>query len=162
MQASRFRVDWVLVQELAIGPAPRAERHLERLAAEGVRGVLSLCSEEEAPPPGGLEQQFACRRVVLPDHRAGRMPAAEELGQALAALAELRKEGPVFVHCVAAMERSPLVCLAWLVRQRGLSPQRALDYLMQVHPGTSPLPGQLELLAQFVDPDGEGCPACHG
>jgi hypothetical protein len=155
MQASRFRVDWVLVQELAIGPAPRAERHLERLAAEGVRGVLSLCGEEEAPPPGGLEQRFACRRVVLPDHRAGRMPVAEELGQALVALAELRRAGPVFVHCVAAMERSPLVCLAWLVRQRGLSPQRALDYLMQVHPGTSPLPGQLDQLAQFVDPDGE-------
>jgi protein-tyrosine phosphatase len=94
--------------------------------------------------------------VVLPDHRAGRMPGAEELAQALAALAALRQQGPVFVHCVAAMERSPLVCLAWLMRQRGLSPQRALDYLMQVHPGTSPLPGQLELLAQFVDPDGEG------
>jgi protein-tyrosine phosphatase len=117
-----------------------------------VRGVLSLCSEEEAPPPEGLEQRFACRRVVLPDHRAGRMPAAEELGQALAALAQLRQEGPVFVHCVAAMERSPLVCLAWLVRQRGLSPQRALDYLMQVHPGTSPLPGQLELLEVMTSP----------
>jgi hypothetical protein len=152
MPASRFRVDWVLVQELAIGPAPRAERHLERLAAEGVCGVLSLSREEEAPPPGGLEQRFACRRVVLPDHRAGRMPGAEELGQALAALAQLRQEGPVFVHCVAAMERSPLVCLAWLVRQRGLSPQRALDYLMQVHPGTSPLPAQLELLEVMTSP----------
>jgi hypothetical protein len=146
MPASRFRVDWVLVQELAIGPAPRAERHLERLAAEGVRGVLSLCGEEEAPPPRGLEQRFSCRRVVLPDHRAGRMPLAEELAQALAALAQLREEGPVFVHCVAAMERSPLVCL------RGLSPQRALDYLMEVHPGTSPLPGQLELLEIITSP----------
>jgi hypothetical protein len=152
MPASRFRVDWVLVQELAIGPAPRAERHLERLAAEGVRGVLSLCGEQEALPPSGLEQRFACRRVVLPDHRSGRMPVAEELGQALAALAQLLQEGPVFVHCVAAMERSPLVCLAWLVRQRGLSPQRALDYLMQVHPGTSPLPGQLELLEVMTSP----------
>jgi hypothetical protein len=152
MPASRFRVDWVLVQELAIGPAPRAERHLERLAAEGVRGVLSLSGEEEALPPSGLEQRFACRRVVLPDHRVGRMPLAEELAQALAALAQLREEGPVFVHCVAAMERSPLVCLAWLVRQRGLSPQRALDYMMQVHPGTSPLPGQLELLEIIASP----------
>jgi protein-tyrosine phosphatase len=74
------------------------------------------------------------------------MPEAEELQRALAALAQLHQAGPVFVHCVAAMERSPLVCLAWLVRHRRLSPQRALDYLMQVHPGTSPLPGQLELL----------------
>jgi predicted protein tyrosine phosphatase len=146
---SRFRVDWVLVQELAVGPAPRAERHLERLTEAGVTAVLSLCSEAEAPPPPSLETRFECRRLVLPDHRVERLPQLAELEQALAALAELRATGPVFVHCVAAMERSPLVCLAWLVRRQGLTPQRALDYLMQVHPGTNPLPGQLALLARL-------------
>ena len=146
---SRFRIDWVLVHELAIGPAPRAERHLERLADQGMRAVLSLCSPEEAPPPEGLEQRFACGRLVLPDHRAERFPEMQELGAALALLEQLRAEGPVFVHCVAAMERSPLVCLAWLVSRHGQSPQAALDYLMQVHPGTNPLPGQLRLLDQL-------------
>ena len=146
---SRFRVDWVLVQELAVGPAPRAERHLERLTEAGVTAVLSLCSEQEAPPPAGLESRFECRRLVLPDHRVERLPELAQLEQALEALAELRAKGPVYVHCVAAMERSPLVCLAWLVRRHGLTPQRALDYLMQVHPGTNPLPGQLALLAQL-------------
>ena len=148
---SRFRIDWVLVNELAIGPAPRAERHLERLADQGVRAVLSLCSPVEAPPPEGLEQRFACGRLVLPDHRAERLPEPEELGEALALLEQLRAEGPVFVHCVAAMERSPLVCLAWLVSRHGQSPQAALDYLMQVHPGTNPLPGQLRLLHALRD-----------
>ena len=146
---SRFRLDWVLVQELAVGPAPRAERHLERLTEVGVTAVLSLCSEQEAPPPAGLESRFECRRLVLPDHRVERLPELAQLEQALEALAELRAKGPVYVHCVAAMERSPLVCLAWLVRRHGLTPQRALDYLMQVHPGTNPLPGQLALLAQL-------------
>jgi hypothetical protein len=146
---SRFRIDWVLVNELAIGPAPRAERHLDRLEEQGVRAVLSLCSPEEALPPEGLEQRFACRRLVLPDHRAARLPDREELQAALSALAELRAVGPAFVHCVAAMERSPLVCLAWLVSRHGQSPQAALDYLMQVHPGTNPLPGQLKLLDQL-------------
>ena len=146
---SRFRLDWVLVQELAVGPAPRAERHLERLTEAGVTAVLSLCSEQEAPPPAGLESRFECRRLVLPDYRVERLPELAQLEQALEALAELRAKGPVYVHCVAAMERSPLVCLAWLVRRHGLTPQRALDYLMQVHPGTNPLPGQLALLAQL-------------
>jgi len=144
--ASRFRIDWVLVNELAVGPAPRAERHLERLSGEGIAAVLSLCSEAEAPPPAGLEQRFPCRRLVLPDHRQERLPDLAELQAALAALEALRQHGAVYVHCVAAMERSPLVCLAWLVSRHGLSPQRALDYLMKVHPGTSPLPGQLALL----------------
>ena len=53
-RASRFRVSWVLVDELAVGPAPRAERHLDRLEQEGVKAVFSLCGLQEAPPPPGL------------------------------------------------------------------------------------------------------------
>jgi hypothetical protein len=147
---SRFRWDWVLVQELAVGPAPRACRHLDRLRADGIAAILSLCSEEEAPPPPELATRFATRRLVLPDHRCERLPELGELEDALAALAELRRHGPVYVHCMAGMERSPLVCLGWLMRQHRLTPQRALDYLMQVHPGTNPLPGQLALLSQLA------------
>jgi predicted protein tyrosine phosphatase len=146
---SRFRIDWVLVNELAVGPAPRTERHLDRLTEQGVRAVLSLCAPADAPPPERLEQRFTCGRLVLPDHRAERLPEPHELGEALVLLEQLRAEGPVFVHCVAAMERSPLVCLAWLVSRHGQSPQAALDYLMQVHPGTNPLPEQLRLLDQL-------------
>ena len=72
-----------------------------------------------------------------------------QLEQALEALAELRSHGPVFVHCVAAIERSPLVCLAWLMREHGLSRQNALDYLLQVHPGTGPTAAHLMLLTQL-------------
>ena len=144
---ARFQIDCVLIDELAIGPAPRAERHVLRLHEAGVKAVLSLCSKEEAPPPPTIEEHFACSRLVLPDHRSGRLPEPSELLEALTLLGQLHhNHGSVFVHCVAAMERSPLVCLAWLVQRHQLSPEAALDYLMQVHPGTNPLPGQLALL----------------
>ena len=146
----RFSLDWVLVQELAVGPAPRAVRHLDRLSAEGIVGILGLCSEQEAPPPVGLSSRFVTKRLVLPDHRCDRLPELSELEGALAALAELRSHGSVYVHCLAGIERSPLVCLGWLVQQHRLTPQRALDYLMQVHPGTNPLPGQLALLSRLT------------
>jgi len=143
----RFRLDWVLVEELAIGPAPRADRHLDRLYGEGIKAVLSLCSPDEVVLAGGLAERFVHQCCVLPDHRAGRLPELAELEGVLVALATLlREQGPVYVHCVAAMERSPLVCLAWLVSRHRQTPQRALDYLMQLHPGTNPLPGQLALL----------------
>lgn len=148
--SSRFRLSWVLVDELAVGPAPQSSRHLDQLEREGINAILSLCSADEAPILPGQEQRFACGRRVLPDHRAGRLPEAAELLAALEQLEQLRREGAVFVHCVAAMERSPLLCLAWLVTRHRQSPQRALDYLMQVHPGTNPLPGQLALLRQLA------------
>jgi predicted protein tyrosine phosphatase len=141
-----FRISWVLVDTLAVGPAPRAERHLDRLEGEGVKAILSLASAEEAPLPLGIEERFSWMRLVLPDHRSERLVQPEELAQALLLLDELRDSGPVFVHCVAAMERSPLVCLAWLMQERNMSREQALDYLMQVHPGTNPLPGQLAVL----------------
>ena len=144
-----FCIDWVLVDQLAVGPAPRAERHLERLHEEGIRCVFSLCASDEATPPAGLSERFRTSRYVLPDHRAGRLPTLNELETALGHLAELQQHGPVFVHCVAAMERSPLVCLAWLVQKHRMKPERALDYLMQQHPGTNPLPGQLALLNEL-------------
>lgn len=148
---SSFRIDWVLVDELAIGPAPRASHHLDHLEQQGLKAVLSLCSREEAPPPAQLEQRFHCERLVLPDHRSQRMPQLSELQAALTRLDLLLQQyGPVYVHCVAAMERSPLVCLGWLVQQHRQTPQAALDYLMQVHPGTNPLPGQLRLVGMLA------------
>ena len=54
--------------------------------------------------------------------------------------------GPIYIHCFAAMERSPLICIGWLMKAKGYSLQVALDYLMQIHLGTSPLPNQLNLL----------------
>ena len=150
MQRSRyFRIDWVLIDELAIGPAPRSEGHLDHLREEKIRCVLSLCAPDEVSLPAKLDERFRTNCYVLPDHRAGRFPTLDELKKALGHLAELQQHGPVFVHCVAAMERSPLVCLAWLVQKHRMTPERALDYLMQQHPGTNPLPGQLALLHEL-------------
>ena len=148
--SQRFRIDWVLTDELAIGPAPRAERHLVRLKAAGINAVLSLCSVEEAQPPQGLTEQFQCQRIVLPDHRSSDVMTLHQLSSSLLALEQLRQHGAVFVHCVAAVERSPLVCMGWLIKKHKLNPTEAIDYLMQIHRGTNPLPGQFALLHQLI------------
>ena len=54
--------------------------------------------------------------------------------------------GPVYTHCVFGIERSPLVCMAWLVKHYDLTPTQALDYLMDVNTFTNPLPEQFSLL----------------
>jgi hypothetical protein len=103
---------WVLRGELALGPAPLLEQHLQDLQDQGLLAVLSLCSEQEAPPPAGLAERFHWRRWVLPDHKAGRPPELAEFQGAVEQLAELAPLGPVYVHCQAGVERSPLVCMA--------------------------------------------------
>ena len=146
---SSFQFDWVLTNELAVGCAPKSDRHIQRLLDEGIKGVLSLCSEEEAAPPDLLFEKMKTSRVVLPDHRFHRHPTIEEVGRALEELKALKQSGPVYVHCMAGIERSPLVCIAWLVTQKNLTPERALAYVMEVHPGTCPLPGQLNVVNEF-------------
>ena len=68
---------------------------------------------------------------------------------ALSIYNKIKNNGPVYVHCVASVERSPLLCLAILIQDKKLKFQDALDYLMQVHPQTNPLIGQLKLLDNF-------------
>ncbi|MEX1316706.1 MAG: dual specificity protein phosphatase [Synechococcaceae cyanobacterium] len=153
-----FRLSWLLVDELAIGTAPLHDDSLDQLEQEGVAAVLSLCSELEAPAPPGLAARFRIARVELPDQRAGRWPRAEELQAAMLALHALRSHGPVYVHCVAAMERSPLLAIAWLMATRDLSLESALAYVQATHPGTAPFSQQLEVLriwrGRFSEPFG--------
>ena len=141
-----FRLSWVLVEELALGAAPRRPEHLDRLEAAGITAVLSLCSTEEAPPAASLQQRFRCRRLVLPDASSGQCPSPKALQAAVAELEALLPGGPVYLHCLAGLERSPLVAMAWLMQQRGLGFNAAFDYLREVHPGCRPRVEQLALL----------------
>ncbi|MFQ6539990.1 MULTISPECIES: dual specificity protein phosphatase family protein [Aphanothece] len=92
-----------------------------------LQGVLSLCSREEAPPPAAAGGAFP-------------LPAA------VVALEALLREGPVYLHCQAGLERSPLVAMAWLMQQRRLDLQAALEYLREVHPASRPQAEQLAAL----------------
>ena len=43
----RFHFSWILNGLLAVGPAPRAHRHIDRLSNAGFRSILSLCAPAE-------------------------------------------------------------------------------------------------------------------
>ena len=149
--SSRFKVNWVLIDELSLGKIPSKDRHAVVLSKAGVKCILSLCSPEEATLSVKIKENFAHKCVVLPDHKSSKSLELDQLNQALDTIEEfLQNVGPVYVHCIAAMERSPLVCLGWLIRKHNLDPQSALDYMMQIHPGTNPLPEQLNLLKSVI------------
>lgn len=141
-----FQVNWILNNELAIGPAPTQEKHLMTLNANNIKSIISLCEEKEACFLEKINLMFNFKRIVLPDHKTQKIIDLESVEEVLKAIEILEKEGPIFVHCVAAVERSPLVGMAWLIKKHQLTPSEALDYLMEVNPGTCPLPSQLLIL----------------
>ena len=54
----KFKLDWVLLGEIAIGPAPKKYDDIEKLKLEGIKSVLSLCSKEEVEMPSEIEEDF--------------------------------------------------------------------------------------------------------
>ena len=144
-----FTPDWVIPSEIAVGPAPRKIEHFEILYSKKIKSILSLCSLDEASPPEDLLSKFDCRRVVLPDHSYERNITQEDILNTLNILEELKTKRATYIHCFAGVERSPLICIGWLMKTKNLPFDTALDFLMQAHPGTNPLPKQIKVLKEI-------------
>jgi hypothetical protein len=55
-----------------------------------------------------------------------------------------RKRVPIYLHCIAGRNRSPVVAAVFLVKRRRFrSFRQALRFVKRVHPPTRPLPGML-------------------
>ena len=146
---NNFVFNWVLINEIAIGTGPKAQEDVFKLERKGIKSILSLCSEEESKPPNNIDNFFKCERIILPDHTYNRIITFEELKSALDILEKLKKYRPTFVHCKASVERSPLICIAWLVEHKDLTIQQSLDYLMRVNKGSCPSADQLKILKKL-------------
>lgn len=141
---------WILVEEIAVGSLPKQNSDLEFLKQEGIKCILTLCAKNEGEIAENISEYFYCKRFVLPDHSSKRIPTKDELTEALNILKDLITKGPVYIHCFAGVERSPLLCMAYLMTSNNIDRQTALEYMMQTHPNTNPLKGQLELLNIFT------------
>ena len=145
----RFKLDWVLSNELAVGPAPLKQSHFEYLANKKIKSILNLCNEKEAPIDEIYKSVFNFKRFTLPDHKVNKEIEIYEIKEIIKIIESLKSSGAIYIHCFAGVERSPLICMAWLISKHKLSPQRSLDYLMEVHKGCNPLPSQYKLLSHI-------------
>ncbi len=144
-----FKINWVLNEKIAIGNVPKAEEDFEKLSGFGIKSIITLCNEEEAVFSREFSNLFKFERYILPDHKTSRSPKLFQLKEVLSLIKDNLNYGPVFIHCFAAVERSPLVCMAWLVKECNLTSDQALDYLMQINSGTCPLPEQMATLRKL-------------
>ena len=149
-KAKGLSIDWVLPGKLALGRLPRPGESLS-LKQANIKVVLSLCSETEGTLPDDISENFQCFRVVLPDRFYDNELTVEELTEAVNIVREnMEKQLPIYVHCVAAIERSPTVCIAYLCKYHQMELWEAINWLKQVHPISLPHPSAMRALREFI------------
>ena len=117
----KFFFDWILINKLAIGNSPTKEENLILLKQKKVRNILGLCSEKEIIWHKDLENNFCCQRIYIPDSNSQKLPSFEELITILNLLEDFINNGITFLHCYASIERSPMVCIIYMMKEYNLS-----------------------------------------
>jgi hypothetical protein len=111
---NHYPLKWITSQ-LAVGPAPRSQAHIDEIKQKGIDGVLNLCAEcydlHEIEAAAG----FFVHWLPIADEDAPEVDAATE---ALIWLDEmLAQEKKVLVHCRFGIGRTGTMLAAWLLKQ---------------------------------------------
>ena len=89
--------------------------------------------------------------MPLPDHRRQEPLEQAHLAAALDRARRLLQQGsPLYLHCMAGIERSPLIAVGLTARERNLSLFDALDWVRRCHPIALPMVEHLELLERLL------------
>ena len=146
----KFIFNWILINKLAVGTSPLKESDIEFLKKKKVKNILGLCSEEEIKWNEKINNDFSCFRIVLPDSNKKILPTNEQLNTAFNLLKDLVGNDITFIHCVASMERSPLLCIMYVMEKYNISLEEALDFVKRVHSNTNPTNDQLLCITNYI------------
>lgn len=145
-------LNWIVRGEFAVGPLPKSQERQALLIEEGICSVLTLCREEEGTPPQELLDKVNWSRIVLDDSHSSQEMDAENLAKAIdQAHQYIQSSPPLYIHCVAGMERSPSVCVGYLCKYKGLKLWEALNWVKQANPKTNILESQLQAIRKIVE-----------
>ena len=146
----KFIFNWILTNKLAVGSSPTDNENLVFLLNKNVKNILCLCSIEESNWHENIKKHFNCERIFLPDSREGKLPTKKDLLYAFAKLKEAVKKDITFVHCFASIERSPLLCIMYIMSSFKLDIEEALDYVRRKHIFTNPTNKQICLVKEIM------------
>ena len=140
--------NWILINELAIGTPPISIEDQIFLKDKKISAILDLRNEFDFKITKSEKHcknfpNFNYVNIGLPDHNSKRLATKDEIEYVLSTLEEILKNGSVFMHCHAAVERSPLISIAFLKKNKGLSLIQAYEYVKQQNKTTSVLMEQL-------------------
>ena len=143
--------NWVLKNKLLLGSVPKTLGDINFLKKKAVSAILNLSDECVPDIEKLLKQEFVYRKIFLPDHRNRRDPTLLEIDSVLRALEEIYVNKTVYINCSHGIERSPLICIAWLVKEKRMSIENATYYVNNNHKRSNPLNRQLIILREYFE-----------
>ena len=128
--------NWILVNKFAIGTPLINQKDTYFLKEKKIISILDLRNEYDLLKINyekqlALYSEFNLRRISLPDHNSKRLATTSEIQNAVNILDKLLRNGPVFMHCHASVERSPLISVAYLMKTKNLNCIQAYEYVKQ-------------------------------
>ena len=133
---------WILVNKFAIGTPILSTNDQFLLKDKKIKSVIDLRNEYDIEKYNlrhqlNFNKVFDYFNISLPDHNSKRLANFNEIEKSVELLKKLILKGPVFMHCHAAVERSPLISIAYLHKYKGLSVNHAYDYVKQQNETTN-------------------------
>ena len=128
--------NWILINKFAIGTPFISEEDKYLLKEKGITTILDLRNKSDFLLIDQKKYllnigEFKYKNLQLPDHNSKRLITREEIINAVETLNNLMIQGPVFMHCHAAAERSPLISIALLHLKKNFSLIQSCDYVKQ-------------------------------
>jgi atypical dual specificity phosphatase len=148
---TKFQIDWVLTNQVAVGRFPTND-NINELKQAQIQVILSLCPPFECDLSPELKQHFQCHCVPLPDSHYTKKIYLEELHQAVGIIYKaVKHQQPIYVHCREGIERSPTVCIAYLCLVQNMELWRAFNQVKQSRPQISPSHSQVKAIRQYLE-----------
>jgi predicted protein tyrosine phosphatase len=150
VQTRSISLHWIIQNRLAVGPIPTVET-ADSLKSAGIRSVLTLCGEEEGKLAPQVPTDFRWQRFLLPDSHYAEKMTAEKLKEAIELAHDFIKiDAPLYVHCLAGMERSPTVCVGYLCLYEKMQVWEALNLVKSNNPRTNITSEQIQVLQSLL------------
>jgi protein-tyrosine phosphatase len=149
-QKRPISLHWIIPNRLAVGPMPTLET-ADSLKTAGIRSVLTLCGEDEGKLADQVPTDYRWQRFLLPDSHYVEKMTAEKLKEAIDIAHDfIKTDGPLYVHCLAGMERSPTVCVGYLCLHEKMQVWEALNLVKSANPRTNITPDQIQVLQNLL------------
>ena len=139
------------MNKFAIGTPILKQDDEKFLESNGIKTVLDLrnsCDLNKTNRETYINSlpDFKYINIPLPDHRTPRLATTSEIRKAVDELNISISKGAVFMHCHAAMERSPLISIAFLHLKKGFTIVQSCDYVKQQNISTIVNTNQLKYI----------------